>query len=146
MQVDAIIYMRTLRQLVEEQEVPVGINGFCILKPEFLQYENEFYTLLNNNDWKIVNKCRRHLSREQAEELYKSKKNEPYYQSLCDYMSSGECICCTCSKKCDNPIKDMDDLKDKVRKQWGKDEMKNAMHSSDSLDNVERESKLCNCL
>ena len=58
-------------------------------------------------------------------------------------MSSGDCICCSCSKKCDDPIKDMNKIKDKVRKQWGKDDMKNAMHSSDSLKNVDIESKLC---
>ena len=36
----------------------------------------------------------------------------------------------------------MKTLKDKVRKAWGKDEMKNAMHSSDSLENVKREKNL----
>jgi nucleoside diphosphate kinase len=38
---------------------------------------------------------------------------------------------------------DMKKLKDKVRENWGKDEMKNGMHSSDSLENVNRESKIC---
>ena len=36
----------------------------------------------------------------------------------------------------------MDKLKDKVRDAWGKDDMKNGMHSSDSLENVKREYKL----
>ena len=36
----------------------------------------------------------------------------------------------------------MKKLKDKARDAWGKSEMKNAMHSSDSLKNVERESKI----
>lgn len=134
--------MKTLKKLYEEQQ-PVGINGFCILKPEFTEYEDEFCTLLNTNDWKIVKKIKKTLSKDDAAKLYVSKKDESYYNSLCDYMSSGDCICCSCSKKCDDPIKDMDNLKDKVRKQWGKDDMKNAMHSSDSLENVERESKLC---
>lgn len=135
--------MKTLKRLVEEQEAPVGINGFCILKPEFTQFEDEFLTLLNNNDWKVVKKVKKKLSKEDAEKLYASKKDESYYNALCDYMASGDCLCCSCSKKCDDPIKDMNDIKDKVRKQWGKDEMKNAMHSSDSLDNVKRECKLC---
>ena len=36
----------------------------------------------------------------------------------------------------------MDKLKDKVRDMWGKSEMRNAMHSSDSLKNVKRETKI----
>ena len=135
--------MKTLKLLYEEQVAPVGVNGFCILKPEFTQFEDEFCTLLNNNDWKIVKKVKKKLSKEEAQKLYASKKDESFYNTLCDYMSSGDCICCSCSKKCDDPIKDMNKIKDKVRKQWGKDDMKNAMHSSDSLKNVDIESKLC---
>ena len=66
-----------------------------------------------------------------------------FYKDLCDYMSSGECLCCSCHKDCEDPIEDMKKLKDKVRENWGKDEMKNGMHSSDSLENVNRESKIC---
>jgi nucleoside diphosphate kinase len=47
-----------------------------------------------------------------------------------------------CYKDCKDPIKDMKSIKDKVRKIWGKDDMRNAMHSSDSIDNVNREYKL----
>ena len=36
----------------------------------------------------------------------------------------------------------MKSLKDNIRKQWGINEMKNAMNSSDSIDNVIRESKI----
>ena len=32
--------------------------------------------------------------------------------------------------------------KDQIRNKWSKDDMKNAMHSSDSLQNVKRESKI----
>ena len=36
----------------------------------------------------------------------------------------------------------MDKIKDEIRKKWGKDDMKNAMHSSDSLQNAARESNI----
>lgn len=118
------------------------INGFVILKPGFLNHEEEFIKLLNNNGWNIVQKSKRKLSEDESKELYKMHKDKDFYNDLCDYMSSDDCLCCQCYKDCKDPIKDMDELKDKVRKTWGKDEMKNAMHSSDSLDNVNRESKL----
>lgn len=116
------------------------VNGFVILKPEFMEHENGFLTLLKNNGWNIIQKKRGVLTQEQAEALYKPHKGKEFFNDLVRYMSSGECLCCLCQKDCDDPIKDMSSLKDKVRDKWGKDEMKNAMHSSDSIENVDRES------
>ena len=71
-------------------------------------------------------------------------KDKPFFPALSEYMSSGDCLCCTCYKDdTKDPIKDMDKLKDQVRDNWGKDDMENAMHSSDSLENVSRESDIC---
>ena len=118
------------------------VNGFCILKPEFLDHSDDFCAMLTNNSWKIVQKQVRTFLPEEAKELYISKKDETYYDDLCKYMSSGDSLSCMCYKDCKDPINDMNTIKDKVRKAWGKDEMKNAMHSSDSLENVDREYKL----
>lgn len=32
------------------------LNGFVILKPEFLDHEEDFYKLLKNNGWDIIQK------------------------------------------------------------------------------------------
>ena len=133
--------MKSFKQTFFNEDVN-NINGFVILKPEFLNHEEEFVKLLKNNGWDIIQKVKRTLSNDEACELYKMHKDKDFYKDLCKYMSSGDCLCCLCHKDCKDPIKDMDALKDKVRKTWGKDDMKNAMHSSDSLDNVNRESKL----
>ena len=58
-------------------------------------------------------------------------------------MSSEKCIAYELYKDCKDPIKDLKKLKDKVRDKWGKDDMKNCMHSSDSLENIKRESDIC---
>ena len=118
------------------------VNGFCILKPEFLDHEDDFKNMLTNNGWRIIQTVRRTLTHEEAEELYKMHKQKKFYKDLCDYMSSSDSICYMCYKDCDNPIKDMKTIKDMVRKAWGIDDMKNGMHSSDSLENVKREYKL----
>ena len=44
---------------------------------------------------------------------------------------------------CKDPIKDLKKVKDEVRDKYGKDDMKNCMHSSDSKENVEREADIC---
>lgn len=132
--------MKSLIQYIKEALSEV--NGFCILKPEFLEHEFEFDELLKNNNWQIVQKTKKTLSLPEAQELYISKAKEDYYEDLCIYMASDECIAYMLYKDCEDPIKDLEKLKNKVRKTWGKDDMKNAMHSSDSKENVEREYKL----
>ena len=133
--------MKHLQHYIFEQ-LGGEVNGFCILKPEFLEHSDNFCAMLTNNNWKIIQKETRTFSPEEAKELYISKKDETYYDDLCKYMSSGDSLSCMCYKDCEDPIKDMNGIKDKIRKAWGKDEMKNAMHSSDSLENVDREYKL----
>lgn len=119
-------------------------NGFCLLKPGFLEHEDEFCDMLNKNGWEILNKKRVLLTPDQASTLYINLEKEPFYNKLCDYMSSDDCVCCTCiNESSKDPIGDMKQLKECVREMWGKDDMKNAMHSSDSEDNVIRESKIC---
>lgn len=134
--------MKSFNKTFFESESVSKLNGFCILKPEFLDHEEDFLKMLSNNGWKVVQKDKRKLTQQEAQELYKMHKNKDFYNDLCKYMSSSECLCCSCYKDCKDPIKDMQSIKDKVRKTWGKDEMKNGMHSSDSLENVNREAKL----
>lgn len=133
--------MKTLTQLIKESTPK--INEFVVLKPGFLQYEDDFCNLLKNNGWEIIQKQKKALSPGQIQKLYGKLSNKPFYNSLCAYMTSEPCLCCTCSKSCSDPIKDMCDLKQKVRAQWGKDDMKNAMHCSDSEEAVISESKCC---
>jgi nucleoside-diphosphate kinase len=132
--------MKTLKQYITESSLEV--NGFVILKPEFTDKADEWCNMLQNNGWQIVQKKNFKMSVELAKELYNMHKDEKFYNDLCNYMASGDCLCAMCHKDCEDPIGDMKALKDKVRKAWGKDDMKNAMHSSDSLDNVKREYKL----
>lgn len=142
--------MKALRLILEEmlaepvQNVQQDIkpNGFCMLKPGFDKYTDEFIGLLGSHEWKVLRKLNKKLNLEDAKELYIMHKNEDFYNDLCDYMTSGKSLCLLCYKDCDDPIKDMNTIKDFVRLKWGKDKMHNAMHSSDSLKNVERESNL----
>ena len=118
-------------------------NGFAILKPEFLDVQDDFEDMLEDNGWKISDLTKIKMSLDDAKNLYKSHEKEDFYDDLCKYMSSGKCIAYELYKDCEDPIKDLKKLKDKVRDKWGKDDMKNCMHSSDSKENVEREADIC---
>ena len=118
-------------------------NGFAILKPEFLDIQDDFEDMLEYNGWKISDLTKIKMSLDDAKNLYKSHEKEDFYDDLCKYMSSDKCIAYELYKDCEDPIKDLKKLKDKVRDKWGKDDMKNCMHSSDSKENVEREADIC---
>ena len=104
--------------------------------------EDKWLEMLEEDEWDILDKKKLTLTKEQAQQLYMMHKGKDFYDDLCNYMSSGECLCAKCYKECEDPIEQMDSLKDKVRDKWGKNDMKNAMHSSDSIENVKRESKI----
>lgn len=136
--------MKTLSTFISESLDPQ--REFVILKPEFIDKDRDFEELLNNHGWKVIQKKKQTLSKEKAEKLYAMHRHKPFYDALINYMSSGPCVCYsvfTDDKTKKDPIKDMSKIKDEVRKVWGKDDMKNAMHSSDSPENVIREINIC---
>ena len=130
--------MKKFSELMEKRET----NAFVILKPGFLDKEHLWVEILIDDGWKIIQYERKFLDMDTAKELYKMHKDKDFYENLCKYMSSDECVCAACYKKTDTPIKDMNKIKDKVRDMWGKSEMRNAMHSSDSMENVRRETQV----
>lgn len=132
--------MQTLRNFILESSL--NINAFIILKPEFLKYKDEWITMLKNKGWQIVQQKEIQMTKDQAEELYYMHKNKEWYNDLINYMISEKCVIAECHKSCDEPIKDMENIKHKFRDAYGISETKNGMHSSDSLENVERESKI----
>lgn len=111
---------------------------FVVIKPEFLEMEDLIIRTLIKRGIRPFKKQTRILTKEQAAELYKPHENEPFYNDLVNYMSSGRSI----GMLCTGSQKRMDDAKEVIRKRHGQDEMKNVIHSSDSYENVNRESKI----
>ena len=132
--------MKSLSVYIQESEK--SPNAFVILKPGFISHFDEWKNIIEENGWEILKKKTTKLSLDDAQKLYKMHKDKDFYKDLCEYMSSDKCICMICYKDVKDPIDNMSNLKDKVRNKWGKSEMKNAMHSSDSLSNVMREKNI----
>lgn len=124
--------MKTLSNLLNNYE-------FVIIKPEFEKYRDEILDYLINNGLVISKVLKRRLSLDKAALLYLPHLGKDFYWDLCEYMSSGDSI----GYLLYNPKKvDILKLKDNIRKTYGKDEMRNAIHSSDSKKNVKRESNI----
>lgn len=112
---------------------------FVIIKPEFLDLKNDIVKFLLKHGFIVKDELRRTMSEEDARKLYSPHKDEPFYEDLVDYMCSGDSIG---MNLVNFKGEDLSKVKDEIRKKWGKDEMKNCLHSSDSPANVNRESKI----
>ena len=112
---------------------------FVIIKPEFTHLKNDIVKFLYDKGFLVKDELTRVMSKEDARKLYSPHKNEDFYADLVDYMCSGESIG---MNLVNFKGEDLSKVKDEIRKKWGKDEMKNCLHSSDSSSNVNRESKI----
>lgn len=131
--------MKTLKEFITLNPY----NTFVIIKPGFVKFAKEIIDVFLNNGYTISKYGAKRLTYNEAKELYKAHKDKPFYDDLCKYMSGGisigYCLNCNSSKEA---IKKTNKLKDDIRKTYGKDDMKNAIHSSDSESNVVRESNI----
>lgn len=119
-------------------------NGFCLLKPGFEKYEKELDSALSNGGWKVIDKKKYRFTPDAAAALYVSHKDQPWFNDLCKYMTSGDCVCYSCYKSCSDPCGELKTIKHDFRDKYGVNDMKNCMHSSDNPDAVSTETQIIN--
>ena len=120
-------------------EAMTDISIFAIIKPGFDNVASDIISYIKSEGYLITNMLEKRLDQGQAEMLYDVHKDEDFFEDLCKYMASNKCIGLMIA----NPLhKDFDKTKEEIRNKWGIDEMKNALHSSDSKERVEYESRI----
>lgn len=115
---------------------------FTIVKPGFLDYTDDILLIFKEEGWEMVKTTIKTLTLREAKELYKVHKNEPWYDSLCDYMSSGPSRAIMFERpgqQDKGTYESVAELKDGIRKKWGIDDCRNVMHSSDSMSAMQHE-------
>ena len=128
--------MKSLVEFITESQ---NKKEFMIIKPEFLHLKNQILDYLKDFGIIPIREMRKTLTLSEAKKLYKPHSKEDFYENLCKYMSSGDSIGFVL---CNFGNNDLLELKDQIRDKYGVDEMRNAIHSSDSGLNVHRESKI----
>ena len=65
-----------------------------IIKPDAVErnLENKIKSFYENNNLKILKSKKVQISKEEAEEFYKIHQTKPFYNKLCNYLSSGPII------------------------------------------------------
>ena len=120
-----------------------------IIKPDAVarnlheEIKNEF----NKNGYEIIKEKKIHLSKQEAEKFYKIHETKPFYNDLCEYLSSGPIIVMTLQKE--NAVLDNRKLmgatnpkeaeEGTLRKRYGISIDKNSVHGSDSIENAKIE-------
>ena len=138
--------MKSLYEFIDANTRAFDI--FTIIKPGFLNLSKEIVERFNEKGWELYKTRTKKLLLSEAKELYKIHKNEKWYEPLCNYMSSGESMAIMYRKvyydgeKNPDIFKETGEIKDAIREEYGESDMRNVMHSSDSLEHMENEMKI----
>jgi len=120
-----------------------------IIKPDAVErnlaekIKNEF----KNNGFTIINEKKIKLEKNEAEKFYQVHQSKPFYNDLCEYLSSGPIVVMVLEKL--NAVMDNRKLmgatdpkkseEGTLRKKYGISIDKNSVHGSDSIDNAKIE-------
>ena len=120
-----------------------------IIKPDAVErnLENEIKEIFKNNGFLIVKEKKIQIEKSEAEKFYIVHETKPFYNDLCDYLSSGPIIVMILEKEnavlgnrelmgATNP-NDADE--GTIRKKYGISIDKNSVHGSDSIENAKIE-------
>ncbi len=116
-----------------------------IIKPDAVErnLDNEIKAFFEKNNLKILKSKKVKISKEEASEFYKVHQTKPFYNQLCEYLSSGPIIVMILEGE--NAVQKNRELmgatdpakadEGTLRKLYGISIDKNSVHGSDSIEN-----------
>jgi len=120
-----------------------------IIKPDAVErnIENKIKIFFEENNLKILKSKKVKISKEEASEFYKVHQTKPFYNDLCNYLSSGPIVVMILEgenavSKNRKLMGSTDPLKAEegtLRKMYGISIDKNSVHGSDSVENGKAE-------
>ena len=120
-----------------------------IIKPDAVErnLEGEIKKMFKSSGFQILKEKKIQIEKAEAEKFYKVHETKPFYNDLCEYLSSGPIVVMILQKE--NAVKGNRELmgatnpKDAeegtIRKRYGISIDKNSVHGSDSIDNAKIE-------
>jgi len=120
-----------------------------IIKPDAVErdLQGKIKEKFKNNSFKIIKEKKIHITKTEAEDFYRVHESKPFYEDLCNYLSSGPIIVMILEKElavtenrklmgATDPKKAEDGT---LRKMFGISIDKNSVHGSDSIENAKKE-------
>jgi len=120
-----------------------------IIKPDAVErnLQDEIKNEFNKNGFVISKEKKINISKQEAEQFYKVHETKPFYNDLCEYLSSGPIIVMSLQKE--NAVLDNRKLmgatnpkeaeKGTLREKYGISIEKNSVHGSDSIESAKIE-------
>ena len=120
-----------------------------IIKPDAVErnLSEEIKSEFKKNGFNILNEKKIKLEKSDAEKFYKVHQTKPFYNDLCDYLSSGPIVVLALEKE--NAVADNRKLmgttdpknaeSGTLREKYGISIDKNSVHGSDSIENAKIE-------
>ena len=115
-----------------------------IIKPDAVErnLQEEIKNEFKKNSFEISKEKKIHISKQEAEQFYKVHESKPFYNDLCEYLSSGPIVVMELQKE--NAVLDNRKLmgatnpkeaeEGTLRKKYGISIDKNSVHGSDSTE------------
>ena len=120
-----------------------------IIKPDAVErnLDEKIKSIFVKEGFKIVKEKKIRLEKDDAEKFYKVHETKPFYNDLCEYLSSGPVVAMVLEKEdaisSNRRIMGATDPKNAengtIRKQFGISIDKNSVHGSDSIENAKKE-------
>ena len=120
-----------------------------IIKPDAVErnLDNEIKQIFENKGFRILKEKKIKIEKSEAEKFYKVHETKPFYDELCNYLSSGPIIAMILEKEnavlanrelmgATNPKEAEEGT---IRKKYGISIDKNSVHGSDSPENAKIE-------
>ena len=124
-------------------------QSLSIIKPDAVErnLENKIKSFFEKKKFKILESKKVKITKEEAAEFYKVHQTKPFYQNLCNYLSSGPIVVMVLEGEgavlknrqimgATDPLKAE---KGTLRKMYGLSIDKNSLHGSDSVENAKIE-------
>jgi len=124
-------------------------HTLSIIKPDAVErnLEDKIRTFFEKKNLQILKKKKVQITKEEASEFYKVHQTKPFYQDLCNYLSSGPIVVMIIKGEsavsenrrimgATDPSKSEEGT---LRKMYGISIEKNSVHGSDSLESAKTE-------
>ena len=120
-----------------------------IIKPDAVERNlvEDIKNIFKENNLNIKNSIKIHINKDEASEFYKVHQSKPFFNDLCNYLSSGPIVvmilegenAVLANRKLMGATNPKDAEENTIRKLYGISIDKNYVHGSDSVENAKKE-------
>ena len=120
-----------------------------IIKPDAVERNlvEDIKNIFIKNNLAIKESKKIHINKDEASEFYRAHQSKPFYNDLCNYLSSGPIVvmilegqnAVLANRKLMGATNPKDAEENTIRKLYGISIDKNSVHGSDSIDNAKKE-------